>query len=129
MHRRCHVLPWLIEFSGVVLNCFTISRWTLFYGSITHTTGILAHTTIQGNCVGQENWLQPVTALSVHQGQIKQSLDGDKIASRRSGRIQSHRAVQLRITSHKRNQPVSNGFSSIQKQKQGNEKLLYACDL
>ena len=26
MHGRCHVFPWLVEFSGVVLSCFTLSR-------------------------------------------------------------------------------------------------------
>ena len=28
-HGHCHDLPWLIEFSGVVLSCFTFSRRTL----------------------------------------------------------------------------------------------------
>ena len=26
----CHVSPWLSEFSGVVLNCFTLSNSTIF---------------------------------------------------------------------------------------------------
>ena len=29
MHGRCHVLPWLIEFSGVVLSRCTLSRYTV----------------------------------------------------------------------------------------------------
>ena len=30
MHERCHVCPWLTEFSGTVLSCFTLSRQTIF---------------------------------------------------------------------------------------------------
>ena len=30
MHGCCYVWPCLTEFSGVVLNCFTLPRWTIF---------------------------------------------------------------------------------------------------
>ena len=29
MHGRWHVRHWLIEFSGVAMSCFTLSRWTV----------------------------------------------------------------------------------------------------
>ena len=58
MRGGCHALPRLTEFSGVVLSCFKLSRWTIFYGKITHTTGRLAHTKARGNysfkVMGQE---------------------------------------------------------------------------
>ena len=41
------ILPWFFEFSGVVLICFMLSRYTFFYGSITHTTRRLAHAIVQ----------------------------------------------------------------------------------
>ena len=30
VHGRCHVWPWLIQFSGVKMSCFTLSRSTTF---------------------------------------------------------------------------------------------------
>ena len=30
LHGRCHVQPWLIELSGIVLSCFTLSHKTIF---------------------------------------------------------------------------------------------------
>ena len=30
MHGRGHVWPWLTEFSGVALSCFTLSRLAIF---------------------------------------------------------------------------------------------------
>ena len=30
LHGRCHVQPWLIELSGTVLSCFTLSHKTIF---------------------------------------------------------------------------------------------------
>ena len=52
VHGRSHDLPWLIEFSSVVLSCFVPSRYTCCYGSFTHTTGRLKQTIIvQSNCL------------------------------------------------------------------------------
>ena len=51
MHGYRHVLPRLNEFIGVVLSCSTHSRFDCLNGSITHTTGRLAYTIVQGNCL------------------------------------------------------------------------------
>ena len=39
LHTRCHIWPWLSEFSGVALSCFPLSRLTVFPGHIAHETG------------------------------------------------------------------------------------------
>ena len=45
-----HVLPWLSEFSAVVLSCFALSRFTTHsYGWSSRTTGRLAHSFVQGH--------------------------------------------------------------------------------
>ena len=51
MHDLCHVLPWLIEFSGVLLSCFTLSRQTFVTELISHTAGSLANAIRQGSCL------------------------------------------------------------------------------
>ena len=58
MHGCCHDLPWLNEFSGVVLSCVTLSRQTIGTEVLLSLTGRLAKTVVQGNCLfkvmGQE---------------------------------------------------------------------------
>ena len=51
MHDLCRVLPWLIEFSGVLLSCFTLSRQTSVTELISHTAGSLANAIRQSNCL------------------------------------------------------------------------------
>ena len=64
MHGRCHVLSPLNEFSGVALSCFYAFSPDWLNGSVTHTTGRLALTVVQGNnycsfkVIGQETCQQ-----------------------------------------------------------------------
>ena len=73
LHGRClfFFLPWLAEFSGVVLDWFSLSRQTTFYGRVTHTTGRHAHTIVEDNrlfkVMGQE-FLQHILSLRVTTG-------------------------------------------------------------
>ena len=50
-HGRCHDLPRLNEFSGVVLSCFTLSRQTGWTEVLLSWTGRLAQTTVRGSCL------------------------------------------------------------------------------
>ena len=47
----CHVLLWMTEFCDAIVSCFTLSRYTVFYGNIALTAGRLDHTIVQGNCL------------------------------------------------------------------------------
>ena len=50
MHGRCHVWPWLIEFSGVALSCVTLSRRTTIQFPDVTVSGILVQPrVVQGN--------------------------------------------------------------------------------
>ena len=59
LHTRCHIWPWLSEFSGVALSCFPLSRLTVFPGYIAHETGRPVEPIFQGSLssvVSQETW-------------------------------------------------------------------------
>ena len=50
-HGRCHELPCLNEFSGVVVCCFTLSRQTSWTEVLLSWAGRLAQTIVRGNCL------------------------------------------------------------------------------
>ena len=82
MRGRCHTWPWLIEFSGVVLNCFTLSRLTIFPDASHPKTGRLVQPIVQDNSllsvVGQEMCSSHValSPLSPYQGLLRTAQDG-----------------------------------------------------
>ena len=51
LYGRCNVWPSLIEFSDVLLSCFTFSSLDYIHWSITHKSGRLAHTPVARNCL------------------------------------------------------------------------------
>ena len=68
MHGRCHDLPWLNEFSGVVLTSFMLSRQTSWTEVLLSWRGRLAQTIVRGNCLfkvtGQEKCEYTMTMFS-----------------------------------------------------------------
>ena len=78
MHGRCHILLWLNEFSVVAISCFTLSRYDYLNGSITHTTGRLAHTVVQFSCLVKVMESKLVISQSSLEGPCDSLLDNDK---------------------------------------------------
>ena len=53
MQSRCHVWPWLNQFSSVALICFTRFSWTIFTNvSLKKINGRLVEPVAHGNIVG-----------------------------------------------------------------------------